>query len=397
MSPDGLRVTIAQGAFLPVPPVHGGAVEKAWFALGQEMSRLGHSVCHVSRHYVGWPDQDTIEGVQHLRVQGYESPRSLIRLKLLDLFYSLRVRRVLPEADILVTNTFWLPLIEKRRSRGRPFVFVARHPKGQLKYYPRDVVFQAPSNPVRDAIFQELPGARDRVAVVPYPVHPKYCVPLRQERERTILYAGRVHPAKGVHLLLGAFAQAMNDAAGGTWTLRIVGPWRTEEGGGGESYLRSLQAMAKGLDGRVTLVEPIFDEDRLAAEYRSASLFVYPSLGEKAESSSLAVLEAMASGCVPIVSELACFHDIVRDGLTGLFFDQRAPDATDRLRSRMVELINAPDRLAELRQAAWNQSRQYTLDRVTRQLITDFRRLPLQGRATKNRATSVHASSVQRA
>jgi hypothetical protein len=31
-------------------------------------------------------------------------------LKVLDLFCSLRVRRILPAADILVTNTFWLPL-----------------------------------------------------------------------------------------------------------------------------------------------------------------------------------------------------------------------------------------------------------------------------------------------
>jgi len=40
-------------AFLPVPPVMGGAVEKVWFALGQEFARRGHEVVLVSRALSG--------------------------------------------------------------------------------------------------------------------------------------------------------------------------------------------------------------------------------------------------------------------------------------------------------------------------------------------------------
>src|SRR5579862_3380431 len=31
-----LKITIVQGAFFPVPPLMGGAVEKVWFTLGRE-------------------------------------------------------------------------------------------------------------------------------------------------------------------------------------------------------------------------------------------------------------------------------------------------------------------------------------------------------------------------
>ena len=33
-----MRITIAQGAFLPVPPKRGGAIEKAFHALAQEFA-----------------------------------------------------------------------------------------------------------------------------------------------------------------------------------------------------------------------------------------------------------------------------------------------------------------------------------------------------------------------
>ena len=31
-----MKITIVLGAFLPVPPVMGGAIEKSWFTLAQE-------------------------------------------------------------------------------------------------------------------------------------------------------------------------------------------------------------------------------------------------------------------------------------------------------------------------------------------------------------------------
>ena len=44
-----MKIAIVLGAFLPVPPVMGGAVEKVWFTLAAEFVRRGHNVTLVSR------------------------------------------------------------------------------------------------------------------------------------------------------------------------------------------------------------------------------------------------------------------------------------------------------------------------------------------------------------
>ena len=122
-----MRITILQGAFLPVPTLRGGAVEKLWFELGKQFSQQGHTVFHVSRSFPGLHPQELIQGVRHLRVKGYDTPANGWHLKSLDLLYSLRALAILPPADILITNTFWMPILagwnqgrfgQKARGRG---------------------------------------------------------------------------------------------------------------------------------------------------------------------------------------------------------------------------------------------------------------------------------------
>src|ERR1019366_4890993 len=180
-------ITIVQGAFLPVPPLQGGAVEKAWYALGREFAARGHRVTHVGRSYPGLADEEQDAGVCYRRVAGYAAPAQLWKLKPLDLLSPRRARGVLPPADILVTNTFWLPLLERRRSRGRIYVHVARYPKGQLRFYPRRALLQTVSAPVRDAILAEVPGRREQVRVLPYPLAPAYLVERNDTPSRTVL------------------------------------------------------------------------------------------------------------------------------------------------------------------------------------------------------------------
>ena len=69
-----MKITIVQGAFFPVPPVMGGAIEKVWFALGQEFARRGHSVVQISRAFPRFPRREAIAGVKHRRIRGYDTP-----------------------------------------------------------------------------------------------------------------------------------------------------------------------------------------------------------------------------------------------------------------------------------------------------------------------------------
>jgi glycosyltransferase involved in cell wall biosynthesis len=323
-----MKITIVQGAFLPVPPRRGGAVEKVWEALGREFAQRGHTVTHVSRRCDGLPAEETTDGVQHRRVAGYDTPANGLKLKWCDLLYTRRALRVLPAADIVVSNTFWLPLLLRDRSRGAIYVNVGRFPKGQMRWYRRAARLQAVSSPVAEAIRAQAPGLAARVAMIPYPLPAEAFSgnDATHPRPPLLLYAGRIHPEKGVHLAIAAVQRLRQRPGMESWALRVIGPWQTAHGGAGEAYRRQLEDQASATPGAVTFCEPEYRPAALRAHYEEAAFFLYPSLAERGETFGLAPLEAMAAGCPPIVSALACFRDFVAPGRNGWVFDHRATD-----------------------------------------------------------------------
>jgi len=128
-----MRITIATGPLLPVPALRGGAIPRMWLGLAREFARHGHEVCVFARRFPGQPDSETDAGVRFLRVGGFDQGR-LITLDILkDLAYASRAVWRLPDADILITNDFWLPVLASilRPETGRIVINANRFPKGQ--------------------------------------------------------------------------------------------------------------------------------------------------------------------------------------------------------------------------------------------------------------------------
>ncbi len=288
-----MKITIVLGAFFPVPPLLGGAVEKVWFALGQEFVRRGHEVLQISRTHPALPASEEIEGVRHLRVRGSAQPRSILWLKWLDLLYSLRVRRVLPEADILVTNTFWLPLLVRGKDRGLVYVHVQRGPKGQTRWYAHVARLCAVSRAIANEIVAEAPRLCAKVRVIPNALPFRIDQSAGETREQTVLFFGRIHPEKGIELLLRALPYLPAEILS-RWKIKIVGPHEGDLGGGGESFLRRMQELAARSRLPVEWRGKIFDPAELAAQYRRACLCVPPT-AETGEALPVAPLEAMAA------------------------------------------------------------------------------------------------------
>jgi glycosyltransferase involved in cell wall biosynthesis len=383
-----VKITIVLGAFLPVPPIMGGAVEKVWFALSQEFARRCHEVVLVSRALPELPRSETRDGVRHLRVRGFDTPRSLLWLKFLDLIYSIRTMSILsairtdsscgePAADIIVTNTFWLPILLRNSKRGQVYVHVARYPKGQMRFYGNAARLQAPSRAVARAVAAETPKLAQKITVIPYPaprstgeIEP----PPFAEREKTILFVGRVHSEKGVHLLVAAFANAARTIFA-DWKLVIIGPTEKKYGGGGGPYLAALARTAEQAQDKIIFRGPLFDPIALESEFRSARLFVYPSLAEKGESFGLAPLEAMAHRCAVLVSNLDCFHDFICEGETGFVFDHRAANPADALREKIENALADETLLARVAEAGYRKSAEYSPPCIADQFLNDFNSL----------------------
>ena len=95
-----MKINILQGAFLPVPPRKGGAIESAWYFLGRKFASKGHEVIHYSCMDKGLPKTETDGGVKYVRIQGATSVSNPYLLKFLELPYVLRARKVMTCADI---------------------------------------------------------------------------------------------------------------------------------------------------------------------------------------------------------------------------------------------------------------------------------------------------------
>lgn len=156
--------------------------------------------------------------------------------------------------------------------------------------------FHATSEAEYEAIRRR--GFCQPVAIIPNGVDIPTLVPKRSGSCRTLLFLGRLHPSKGLDLLLPAW-RAVQDRFP-DWQLSIVGP---DNGG----YLACLQDLARQLQlKRIAFVSAVKGQKKWDT-YRDAELFVLPSYSENF---GMTVAEALASGVPAIVSKGAPWKEL---------------------------------------------------------------------------------------
>jgi alpha-1,3-mannosyltransferase len=131
-----------------------------------------------------------------------------------------------------------------------------------------------------------------------------------------LLYVGRISRNKRIDLLLRALAGVKK--AGVPFELHLVGPdW--------DNLTAPLAALARtlGLEENLLWTGPVSDA-RLREEFAAASYFLSASAYE---GFGLSAVEAMAAGCVPLLSDIPAFRNLITPGQTGLLIDYTAPAA----------------------------------------------------------------------
>ena len=366
-----MKITVVLGPFYAMPPDGCGAVEKVWYDLCAAFADQGHTVTLIGK--ASQPQASALRGgrLRVVGLAGYSATGNIWLDLLKDFCYGLQIRRQLGRPDVLISNSFWLPvilLLNRRRPR-KLIVHVARFPKRQMWLYRHADVVQPISTAVAEEIVRQTPVLKDRLVVLPYPIDLGRFRPPEVPRDYrgalTVLYVGRVHPEKGLDVLIKAFRMLID--AGRPARLRIVGPDAIELGGGGAAYIERLQTLAGNLP--VEFVGAIRDPELLAREYRNAHCFCYPSLAEHGEALGLAALEAMATGLPAVVSDLACFKDFIDADANGLVFDHRSTAPEAGLASALDRMLRSPVEAQMLGEQALERSRQFELDIVARQYL----------------------------
>lgn len=363
-------------------------MEKTWHRFAEEFVRAGHTVTFISRRWPGWADNETIAGVRHVRIPGADHTRYLWLNLLLDFIWGLRVTRALPVADIVITNTVALPVWLRRLkpSAGRVVAAIARMPKGQIRFYGGVDLLLSLSPALTARIIADRPTLAARIAPFPLPIDWSALAAAASQhkahitsRPLNIGYIGRLNPEKGIELLLSAaeLLQARDDLP--AWTLQLIGPVAIPSGGGGERWLDGLRLrLSPALAQRLEVLPPEFDPAKLALHYGALNIFCYPSLAEQGETFGVAVAEAMAAGAAPVVSGLACFHELVHDGDTGLLFAHTAPDAAQRLADTLARLLLDGALRRDLAIRAQAHARRYDFPASAATILTLLRPLAVQ-------------------
>lgn len=372
-----MRVTIVMGFFLPMPPVAGGATEKSWHRLSAALVKLGHDVTIVSREWKTWTNDEVIDGVRYIRLRGHDHRRSLALNILNDVRWSRRVLRALPKADVTISNAVTLPRwLGQNPNAGRVFVMPGRMPKGQFRWYGRVDRVLAVSRAIESAILREKPELASAIVPFGYPVADEYFSVSRTVANRplTIGYVGRIHPEKGLDLLVNAIGRLGRTKTLPPWRVVLCGPADVLRGGGGLRYANDLRHKfvdAVGAE-RVEFRSPVFNDADLARVYSEIDVFCYPSLSARGETFGVAVAEAMATGSVPVVSQLPCFADFVIPGENGETFVHDSADAAADLAASLGRLLADAARRDQFSAAAREAIKRYDVNLLSLQLSAEF-------------------------
>lgn len=179
-------------------------------------------------------------------------------------------------------------------------------------------------------------GFKQPVAIIPNGIDVPELLPKSQHSHRTLLFLGRIHPKKGVDVLLNAWAAVMDRFP--DWRLLVVG---TDTGYGAQSgYLEEMKELAAKVKlKRMKFVEPLYGEAKLSA-YREADLFVLPT---HSENFGMTVAEALAAGTPVIVTKGAPWQGLEKHH-SGWWIDV----GLDALVASLEQaLAKSPDELAK--------------------------------------------------
>jgi len=370
-----MKITIVMGFFLPIPPDAGGAIEKSWHRLAQGLALRGHQVTIISRRWKDWPHDEIKNGIRYLRLQGFDHTTKLGLNLLYDFIWSWRVFMNLPKGDVVALNTVSLAcwLGGRRNQAGRVIAMPGRMPKGQFRFYRKPARILVPSSPVKKAVIQERPSFSPLIRTTGYPIdYQSLSRSISKEDEViTIGYIGRINREKGIELLIEASRQLMNRKLP-SWKIVVCGPSGISQGGSGPEYLNSLKEQSPQC---IEYHGAIFNELDLHDIYRRCDLFCYPSMADQGETFGVSIVEAMAAGAVPVVSDLQCFRDFISPGKNGLTFDAHADDASVQLANNLERLITDRNHREVLSHAAQMTAKHYDYEAYIERLLEDFTEL----------------------
>jgi len=351
-----MRVVMLSNSF---PPEIGGIQEHV-SNLAQTLARQGHQLKIVTvRRNKSERVRDTFAGLDVTRVPQLNLPKTLTTQYLASTTALLIAMRLRGQADVVHYHTFWpdaftafvvnkfVPTVYTAHESR--FLLMAEQPKSRrwLKLALRP--FQgilAPSTELLEVtrqlgvsseksafIANAVDAGKFRPGVTGETVRARYGVPLDH---CLILCPRRLVPKNGLEFLIESLPSIRRRFSDVSVLIAGDGPERERL----EARVREL-----GLHESVIFAGNQ-DNDDLPEFYAAADIVAIPSLKE---ATSIAGLEAMASACAVVATNVGGLPEIIEDGVSGLLVPPRDPEA---LALAIMRLIETPELRKQLGLAA---------------------------------------------
>lgn len=262
-------------------------------------------------------------------------------------------------------------LVHTEHGRGNPDPWISRTMDGLASRWTNVVV--AVSEPVAQLLRQNVVKYPERVRVIPNGVDVTMFTPqtddgaLRTELGLSdpapiIGSIGRLEPIKGYEVMVDAYAALRRQWTGGP------SPYLVVAGDGSERAALTARADAAGISDRLRWLGWRDDIHRLHAAF---SIF---TMSSHSEGTSVSLLEAMAAGLPPIVTDVGGNSAVIGKGLRHRLVPRGDVEA---LAANWISALRDPAALAaDARAARARVLDSYTLDAMVRAYERAYRRQP---------------------
>ncbi|EAQ6071008.1 lipopolysaccharide N-acetylglucosaminyltransferase [Salmonella enterica] len=332
-----------------IPPRSAAAVETWMYQVAQRTRIPNRIACIKNEGY-----SDFLKVNDHCSVHRIGFSRLYKRLfqkwtRLDPLPYSQRILNIAKDFNvtddsvIIVHNSIKLyRQIRKRAPKAKMVMHMhnAFEPDG----LDQNVKMIVPSMFLKTHYQAYLPDAD--IAIVPNGIdlkaYQKNSAPLQKSdlnispEKKTIFFAGRISPDKGVTLLLQAFEQLLKER--NDIELVVVGDYMSKSKGEKAAYQREVRELAERLKPHCHMVGGVTPED-IYNYYSLADLVVIPSQFQ--EPFCMVAIEAMGAGKPVLVSTRGGMTEFVKEGGTG--FHLQEPMTPETIASDINKALASPD------------------------------------------------------